>query len=79
MIENYEEYITPTMDEDDEMLLVKEALMTLTPVQRKIFFTYVEGGTYTEAAKKFGVSIPCIKSYIGRIRHIIIKYVFERI
>ena len=79
-IEIYEdEYITPTEMDDDEMVLIKEALKTLTPVQRKIYLTYVESGTYSDTAKQFGVSIPTVKGYLKKITDKIVKYVFENI
>ena len=72
-----DEYIVPTIDDDDEMLLIKQAIKTLSPVQRKIYLTYVEYGTYTATAKEFGVSIPTVRAYLDNVKNIIIKYVFD--
>lgn len=74
-----EEYTNITIEDDDEMALIKEAIKSLTTVQRKIYLTYCENMTYTATAKIFGVSIPTVKTYLDRITKIIIKYVFDNI
>lgn len=74
-----EEYTNITIEDDDEMALIKEAIKSLTSVQRKIYLTYCENMTYTATAKIFGVSIPTVKTYLDRITKIIIKYVFDNI
>lgn len=74
-----DEYITPSVEDDDEMLLVKEAISKLNGVQRKIYLSYVENGTYTATAEEFGVSIPTIKTYINNINGIIRDYIFDNI
>lgn len=71
------EYTTVMDTDDDEMVLIKEAIMSLNDVQRKIYLTYVEQGTYTGTAKLFKVSNTTIKSYIGKIKEKIMEYVFE--
>lgn len=74
-----DEYITPLPDDDDEMLLIKEAISKLNGVQRKIYLSYVENGTYTATAEEFGVSIPTIKTYINNINGKIRDYIFDKI
>lgn len=64
-IKVYEEEWTPEMLTDDERVYrIKEALQELRPVERKIFLTYVEGGTYTSVAAEYGVSVPTAKKYL---------------
>ena len=65
------------IEDDDEMFLIKQALSSLTSVQRKIYLTYLESGTYTATAKEFGVSVPTIRTYINNINDIIKEYVFN--
>lgn len=72
-----EEFINLNLEDDDEMMLIKEAIKSLNTVQRKIFLTYAETGTYTATAKEFGVSIPTVCSYIKKIRNKLIEYVFN--
>ena len=76
-----EEYTTPDPEnDDDEMLLIREALdKALTRVERKIFLTYTEMGSYTSAAKAFGVSTPTLSTYINALRGKITKYVHDNI
>lgn len=74
-----DEYITPMDEDDDEMLLIKEAISKLNGVQRKIYLSYVENGTYTATAEEFGVSIPTIKTYINNINGKIREYIFDKI
>lgn len=74
-----EDYTIINEEDDDEMVLIKEAIKSLTPVQRKIYLLYVETGTYTATANEFGVTVPTIKSYITNINGIIREYVFKRI
>ena len=74
-----EDYTVVTDEDDDEMLLIKEAISKLNGVQRKIYLSYVENGTYTATAEEFGVSIPTIKTYINNINGIIREYIFDNI
>ena len=74
-----EDYTVVTEEDDDEMVLIKEAIKSLTPVQRKIYLLYVETGTYTATANEFGVTVPTIKAYINNINGIIREYVFKMI
>lgn len=61
------------MTDTDEIYQLKTAVQKLNTVQKKIFLTYSELGTYTETAKKYGVSTPTIKKYINEIRSKIFK------
>lgn len=70
--EDIEEYLTPTEEDDDQMIGIKENLRKLRPVELKIFMTYVDLGTYAATAREFNVSAPTIKSYINKIKEKII-------
>lgn len=72
-IDIYEEEYRPTMEDDDRMYKLKMAIRSLRPVERKIFLTYVESGTYSETARTFHVSVPTAKRYIIEIKERIIK------
>lgn len=61
----------PNKEDDDEMLHIKEAVGTLNSIQKKIFLTYCEIGTYSGLAREFGVSVPTAKHYIMKIKEII--------
>lgn len=74
-LEELEEDYRITDDDDDEMVLLKNAVFTLNSIQRKIWLTYTEIGTYAGTAKEYGVSVPTIKKYIKEIR----EKIFENI
>lgn len=62
------EYTTVTVDDDDMMVNIKDKLRNLRKVERDIFMTYVNEGTYAAVAAKYNVSAPTAKSYINIIR-----------
>ena len=62
-----EDYAPNDMEDDDQMYRLKEAIQELKPVERKIFLTYAEGGTYTSVAKTYGVSVPTAKKYLLQV------------
>ena len=63
-----DEYTTVTKEDDDMMVNIKEKLRSLRKVERDIFMTYVNEGTYAAVADKYNVSAPTAKSYINIIR-----------
>lgn len=71
-----EEYMMHNDQEDDELYLLKEALKNaLTPLERKIYITYLENETYAATAKVFKVSIPTLSKYINGLKTKLIEYV----
>lgn len=74
-LEELEEDYKITDEDDDEMMLIKNAVFALPTVQRKIWLTYTEIGTYAGTAKEYGVSVPTIKKYLKEIR----EKIFENI
>ena len=71
-----EEYMMHGPDDDDEMYQLKEALKNaLNPLERKIFITYLECGTYSATAKLFKVSKPTVSKYVNNLKNKIIEYV----
>lgn len=66
--EIFEEDYEINNNDDDRIYSIKEALKRLRPVERKIFLTYVELGTYSGVAREFGVSVPTACNYIRNIR-----------
>lgn len=63
-----DEYTTVTQEDDDMMVNIKDTLRSLRKVERDIFMTYVNEGTYAAVADKYNVSAPTAKSYINIIR-----------
>lgn len=75
-----EEYLIHNDQEDDELYWLKEALKNaLTPLERKIYITYLENETYAATAKVFKVSVPTVSKYISGLKAKIINYVDEHI
>ena len=61
-----EEYTGHDPGEDDEVYWIKEALVrALNPLERKIYVTYLERGTYAATAKAFKVSTPTLAKYVN--------------
>lgn len=71
-----EEYMIHNPEDDDEMYQLKEALKNaLNPLERKIFISYLECGTYAATAKLFKVSKPTVSKYVNNLKNKIIEYV----
>lgn len=66
-----DEYLPNDMEDDDKMSHIKEVVDSLNSIQKKIFLTYVELGSYAATAREFGVCTQTAKRYIKRIKEII--------
>ena len=62
------DYLTVTDEDDDRIVRIKEMLKGLRKVERDIFLTYVEEGTYAAVARRYNVSAPTAKTYINAIK-----------
>lgn len=66
------EYEPNEFEDDDKMLHIKEAVWNgLNTIQKKIFLTYCEIGTYAGTAREFGVCVPTVKKYLKHIKTLI--------
>lgn len=63
-----DDYLNVTVDDDDTMVGIKEKLGSLRQVERDIFLTYVNEGSYAAVAEKYNVSAPTAKTYINKIK-----------
>lgn len=71
-----DEYTEHNLEEDDEVYLLKEALKNaLNTLERKIYISYLENGTYAATAKQFRVTAPTLKKYIDGLKIKILEYV----
>lgn len=71
-----EEYLEHKLTDDEDVYYLKEALKNgLNKIERKIFLTYLESGTYAKTAKVFKVSVPTISKYINNLKNKIMEYV----
>lgn len=64
----YPDYEPDNQKDTDHMLHIKEAVDNLPFLQKKIFLTYTELGSYAALAREYGVSTPTAKKYIEKIR-----------
>lgn len=66
------EYEPPTEDiwteEDEEMIMVKKAVQSLSPADRIIFLLYAEYGSLRRVGKELGVSHTTIYKQINLIK-----------
>lgn len=75
-----EEYLMHDINEDEELYWWKEGLKNaLNQIERKIFITYLEQGTYAATAKLFKVSTPTVIRYIQNLKGKLIQYVDDNI
>lgn len=65
------EYEPNEFEDDDKMLHIKEVVDSLNTVQKKIWLTYCEIGTYAGTARAFGVCVPTVKKYLKHIKTIL--------
>lgn len=72
-LEELEEDYRVTDEDDDEMMLIKNAVFALPTVQRKIWLTYTDIGTFAGTARAFGVSVPTMKKYLKIIKDNILE------
>lgn len=71
-----EEYLEHNDWDDDETFWLKEGLKNcLTPLERKIYLTYVEEGSYKAAAEQFKVTTPTLTRYVNELKGKLIDYV----
>ena len=63
-----DEYKADEWKDDDIMFRIKTNIENLRPMEKKIWMTYVELGSYAATAKECNVSGPTAKSYINRIK-----------
>lgn len=64
----YPDYEPNADKDDDKMLHIKTAVSKLNSVQKLIFLTYCELGSYAALARYYKVSKPTAKKYITQIK-----------
>lgn len=75
-----EEYMAHSPEDDDMLYWTKEALKhELSPLERKIYVTWLELETYTATAQEFNVSVPTVKTYIKALNARISEYICKHI
>lgn len=67
------DYEADELNDEELVFQIKTALKNLTPVERKIFLTYTEVGSYAATAREFNVSAPTAKTYVQAVKDKILK------
>lgn len=62
-------------EDDEQMVLIKQAVASLSPADRIIFILYAETGSLREVGKMLGVSHTTIYKEIKRIKRYIYDYI----
>lgn len=65
------EYEPNEMEDEEPIFGLKKAISALNSVQRKIFLTYVDLGSFAATAREFGVCTATAKKYIKEIKRIL--------
>ena len=74
-VDSVNEYAYNEWEDDDRMWKIKAAIEDLRPVEKQIFMSYVEGGTYVSVAKEYKVSVPTARKYIIQVRNKILEMI----
>lgn len=75
-----EEYLIHLDEDDDRLWWAKKALKNcLNPLERKIYITYIEQGTYAGVARAFNCTCPTAKNYIKGLTARIQEYICEHL
>lgn len=67
-VENFEYNTTPTEDDDDTMIAIKTAISKMKRMEQRLWFDYIDVGTYAALARKYNVSAPTAKTYIMSLK-----------
>ena len=62
------EYTEIQISDDDTLIVIKEAINKMRPMEQRLWIDYVECGTFAALARKYNVSAPTAKTYIMRLK-----------
>ena len=68
MMKDINEYIDVQISDDDTLMVIKEAINKMRPMEQRLWIDYVECGTFAALARKYNVSAPTAKTYIMRLK-----------
>ena len=67
-MKNFNEYTEIQITDDDTLIVIKEAIEKMRPMEQRLWIDYVEFGTFAALARKYNVSAPTAKTYIMRLK-----------
>ena len=68
MMKDINEYTEIQISDDDTLIVIKEAINKMRPMEQRLWIDYVECGTFAALARKYNVSAPTAKTYIMRLK-----------
>lgn len=68
MMKDINEYTEIQISDDDTLIVIKEAIDKMRPMEQRLWIDYVECGTFAALARKYNVSAPTAKTYIMRLK-----------
>ena len=68
MMKDINEFIEVQCTDDDTLIVIKEAINKMRPMEQRLWIDYVECGTFAALARKYNVSAPTAKTYIMRLK-----------
>lgn len=68
MMKNINEYTEIQITDDDTLIVIKEAIEKMRPMEQRLWIDFVECGTFAALARKYNVSAPTAKTYIIRLK-----------
>lgn len=67
-MKDFNEYTEIQITDDDTLIVIKEAIEKMRPMEQRLWIDYVECGTFAALARKYNVSAPTAKTYIMRLK-----------
>ena len=68
MMKDINEFTEIQITDDDTLIVRKEAINKMRPMEQRLWIDYVECGTFAALARKYNVSAPTAKTYIMRLK-----------
>lgn len=68
MMKDINEYTEIQITDDDTLIVIKEAIEKMRPMEQRLWIDFVECGTFAALARKYNVSAPTAKTYIMRLK-----------
>ena len=68
MMKDINEFTEIQITDDDTLIVIKEAINKMRPMEQRLWIDYVECGTFAALARKYDVSAPTAKTYIMRLK-----------
>ena len=68
MMKDINEFTEIQITDDDTLIVIKEAINKMRPMEQRLWIDYVECGTFAALARKYNVSAPTAKTYIMRLK-----------